>query len=251
MNELMNIKLGKDNTISSMDLVTIINEFRKVECEDYTELKHDNFMKKIRKELETLGFLGIKADVNIYAGSYRDKQNQERPCYLLNRDGMLQMLNSESTFVRYKTIEYINKLEKEVVQAPKKLTALQQLKLQSDALLEVSEKQQQLEEKVEDMESNFPLFNIECEELQKLVKKVGTNALGGYGSKAYKDNSLRQKVYKDIQHQLTREFGIGSYKAIKRCQLSLAKEIVQAYRIPTFLQDQVTALNNQLEMEEF
>ncbi len=139
---------------------------------------------------------------------------------------------------------------REVVQAPKKLTALQQLKLQSDALLEVSEKQQALEEKVEDMESNFPLFNIECEELQKLVKKAGTNALGGYGTKAYKDNSLRQKVYKDIQHQLTREFGIGSYKAIKRCQLSLAKEIVQAYRIPTFLQDQVAALNNQIEMEE-
>ena len=248
MNEL--IKLNKDNTISSMDLVTIINEFRKAECEDYAELQHKDFLKKIRKELETLEFLGLKGEGKISPSSYINSQNKEQPCYKLTRDGMLQMLNSESAFVRYKTIEYINKLENEVVQTPKKLTALQQLKLQSDALLEVSEKQQQLEEKVEDMESNFPLFNIECEELQKLVKKVGTNALGGYGTKAYKDNSLRQKVYKDIQHQLTREFGIGSYKAIKRCQLSLAKEIVQAYRIPTFLQDQVTALNNQIEMEE-
>lgn len=248
MNEL--IKLNKDNTISSMDLVTIINEFRKAECEDYAELQHKDFLKKIRKELETLEFLGLKGEGKISPSSYINSQNKEQPCYKLTRDGMLQMLNSESAFVRYKTIEYINKLENEVVQTPKKLTALQQLKLQSDALLEVSEKQQQLEEKVEDMESNFPLFNIECEELQKLVKKVGTNALGGYGTKAYKDNSLRQKVYKDIQHQLTREFGIGSYKAIKRCQLSLAKEIVQAYRIPTFLQDQVVTLNNQIEMEE-
>lgn len=134
---------------------------------------------------------------------------------------------------------------REVVQDPYKA-----LSPELQAIFKIDQKQQALEEKVEDMESNFPLFNIECEELQKLVKKVGTNALGGYGSRAYKDNSLRQKVYKDIQHQLTREFGIGSYKAIKRCQLSLAKEIVQAYRIPTFLQDQVTALNNQLEMEE-
>ena len=134
---------------------------------------------------------------------------------------------------------------KEVVQNPYKA-----LSPELQAIFKIDQKQQQLEEKVEDMESNFPLFNIECEELQKLVKKIGTNALGGYGTKAYKDNSLRQKVYKDIQHQLTREFGIGSYKAIKRCQLSLAKEIVQAYRIPTFLQDQVTALNNQIEMEE-
>ena len=134
---------------------------------------------------------------------------------------------------------------REVVQDPYKA-----LSPELQAIFKIDQKQQALEEKVEDMESNFPLFNIECEELQKLVKKVGTNALGGYGSRAYKDNSLRQKVYKDIQHQLTREFGIGSYKAIKRCQLSLAKEIIQAYRIPTFLQDQVTALNNQLEMEE-
>lgn len=134
---------------------------------------------------------------------------------------------------------------REVVQDPYKA-----LSPELQAIFKIDQKQQALEEKVEDMESNFPLFNIECEELQKLVKKVGTNALGGYGSRAYKDNSLRQKVYKDIQHQLTREFGIGSYKAIKRCQLPLAKEIVQAYRIPTFLQDQVTALNNQIEMEE-
>ena len=174
--------------------------------------------------------------------------------YLWTEKGALlhaKSLNTDEAWEVYDRLVETYFRVKEVVQAPKKLTALQQLKLQSDALLEVSEKQQQLEEKVEDMESNFPLFNIECEELQKLVKKVGTTALGGYGSRAYKDNSLRQKVYKDIQHQLTREFGIGSYKAIKRCQLSLAKEIVQAYRIPTFLQDQVTALNNQLEMEEF
>ena len=173
--------------------------------------------------------------------------------YLWTEKGALlhaKSLNTDEAWEVYDRLVETYFRVKEVVQAPKKLTALQQLKLQSDALLEVSEKQQQLEEKVEDMESNFPLFNIECEELQKLVKKVGTTALGGYGSRAYKDNSLRQKVYKDIQHQLTREFGIGSYKAIKRCQLSLAKEIVQAYRIPTFLQDQVTTLNNQLEMEE-
>ena len=99
MNELMNIKLGKNNTITSMDLVTIINEFRKAECEDYTELQHKSFLTKIRKELETLEFLGIKGEKNILPSSYINSQNKEQPCYLLNRDGMLQMLNSESSYV--------------------------------------------------------------------------------------------------------------------------------------------------------
>ena len=243
MNELMNIKLGKDNTISSMDLVTIINEFRKAECEDYTELQHKDFLKKIRKELETLEFLGIKGERNISPSSYINSQNKEQPCYLLNRDGMLQMLNSESTFVRYKTIEYINKLEKEVVQAPKKLSAIEQLKLQQEALIEINEK-------VETLERDMPLFKAECDELQALVQKVGVSCLGGKNTKAYKDVSLRGRVYSDIQQQLRREFGVNKYSWIKHSQFGRAKEIINEYKLPIVLEDEITLINNQLEMEE-
>ena len=104
--------------IKSTELVDIINDFRKVESETtnskYVELRHNDFMTKIRKELDVLKSLGIGGERNFSHGSYRDKQNQERPCFELNRDGMLQMLNSESALVRYKTIEYINKLEEQV-----------------------------------------------------------------------------------------------------------------------------------------
>lgn len=248
MNELINIKLGKDNTISSMDLVTIINEFRKVECEDYTELKHDNFMKKIRKELETLGFLGIKADVNIYAGSYRDKQNQERPCYFLNRDGMLQMLNSESTFVRYKTIEYVNKLEnkvKEITQNP-----YEALSPELKAIFTLDKKQQAIEEEVKDLKDSLTLSKAECDELQAAVHKIGVSLLGGKNKKAYKDVSLRSRVYSDIQQQLRREFGVNKYSWIKHNQFERAKEIVNNYKLPLVLEDEIILANNQLEMEE-
>ncbi|NSB42455.1 phage regulator Rha-like protein [Clostridium saccharoperbutylacetonicum] len=44
---------------------------------------------------------------------YTDKKGEVRPCYELNRDGMLMLLNSESTLVRLITIEYINILEVE------------------------------------------------------------------------------------------------------------------------------------------
>ena len=104
--------------IKSTELVDIINDFRKVESETtnskYVELRHNDFMTKIRKELDVLKSLGIGGERNFSHGSYRDKQNQERPCFELNRDGMLQMLNSESALVRYKTIGYINKLEDQI-----------------------------------------------------------------------------------------------------------------------------------------
>nr|DAR44419.1 MAG TPA: hypothetical protein [Caudoviricetes sp.] len=41
--------------------------------------------------LETLGLGGERTDSQ---SSYINKQNKEQPCFSLNRDGMLQMLNS-------------------------------------------------------------------------------------------------------------------------------------------------------------
>ena len=113
MKKLMN----KEIRITSVELVEVINEFRKLESDTtgkkYTELLHKDFMKKIRTELETLKTLGLGGERNISPASYINSQNKEQPCYSLNRDGMLEMLNSESALVRYKTIEYINKLEEE------------------------------------------------------------------------------------------------------------------------------------------
>ena len=113
MKKLMN----KEIRITRVELVEVINEFRKLESDTtgkkYTELLHKDFMKKIRTELETLKTLGLGGERNISPSSYINSQNKEQPCYSLNRDGMLEMLNSESALVRYKTIEYINKLEEE------------------------------------------------------------------------------------------------------------------------------------------
>lgn len=116
-NGLMIRKENEELRITSLELVDIINQFRKVESEtigkQYKELKHKDFMKKIRKELEVLKTLGLEDKGNFSPISYTDNMNREKPCYSLNRDGMLHILNSESTLVRYQTIEYINKLEEE------------------------------------------------------------------------------------------------------------------------------------------
>ena len=118
----------KELRITSVELVQIINQFREMEFgilkekglnkkDKYTELQHYDFYKKIRKELETLKTLGLGGDGNISESSYINSQNKEQPCFSLNRDGMLQMLNSESAIVRAKTIEYINELEQKLIDA--------------------------------------------------------------------------------------------------------------------------------------
>jgi phage antirepressor YoqD-like protein len=77
-------------------------------------LQHKDFLKKIETEVETLKSLDLEGERNFSQSSYVNSQNKTQPCYELNRDSMLMMLNSESTLVRLKTIEYINKLEKQI-----------------------------------------------------------------------------------------------------------------------------------------
>lgn len=132
---------------------------------------------------------------------------------------------------------------KEVAQAPKQLTALEQLDLQRQAILEVNDK-------VEALEKDMPLFKAECDELQAVVHKIGVSLLGGKKSKAYNDASLRGRVYADIQHQLKREFGVNKYAWIKHSQFNRAKEIISNYTLPIVLEDEIILANNQLEMED-
>lgn len=119
MNNLEIFQNKESLTIKSTELVEIINEFRKLESTEdkpKAELQHKSFLTKIEKELKALEILGLNNQQNILPVTYEDVKGETRPCYELNRDGMLQMLNSESTLVRYKTIEYINQLEKSASQ---------------------------------------------------------------------------------------------------------------------------------------
>ena len=126
---------NKEIRISSVELVEIINNFRELERCKLPEsklnkpLRHDNFMNRIKKEINVLESLGLNSQGNFKESSYINSQNKTQPCYSLNRDGMLQMLNSESVLVRHKTIEYINKLEDENKQLKKQLDIKAQLLL--------------------------------------------------------------------------------------------------------------------------
>lgn len=128
------------------------------------------------------------------------------------------------------------------------LSPIEQLKLQSQVLVDHETKIEEFGTELKDLKNNLPLFNIECKELQSVVRKIGVKTLGGKNAPAYNDNSLRMKVYIDIQHQLKREFGVTKYEAIKRCQFEIAKKIVEEYSVPLILTEQIKLLNSQVQM---
>ena len=138
--------------------------------------------------------------------------------------------------------QYFINCEKKLKEV-KKLSPMELMELQFKALKEQEEKIIQVENKVDKLEEDMPLFQIDCKEIQALVRKKGIEALGGYRSIAYNDNSLRGKVYSDIQQQIRREFGVLRYEAIKRSQLEMAKEIIINYKVPLVLENEIKLLN--------
>lgn len=140
--------------------------------------------------------------------------------------------------------QYFINCEKKLKEV-KKLSPMELMELQFKALKEQEEKIIQVENKVDKLEEDMPLFQIDCKEIQALVRKKGIEALGGYRSIAYNDNSLRGKVYSDIQHQIRREFGVSRYEAIKRSQLEMAKEIIINYKVPLVLENEIKLLNGE------
>ena len=159
-------------TILSTNLVTIINEFRKVESETneekrFIELKHKSLMEKIRKEDEILKTLGLNNEQNFLLVEYIDKKGEKRPCYELNRDGMIIILNSESAIVRYYTMEYIKKLEEKLKQVTKEVKHYEKKKTFND------ESPLLMEGKKSDTIYNNFKNNTVRKELERVINKTG------------------------------------------------------------------------------
>lgn len=89
---------NKITEITSVELCELINSFRKKESKlvekKYTEKQHKDLMKAIRDELDAMKVLGNNQR-NFSLVEYTDKKGEKRPCFALNRDGALQILNKE------------------------------------------------------------------------------------------------------------------------------------------------------------
>lgn len=144
---------------------------------------------------------------------------------------------------------YFIKIEKKYKeQAAKPLSAIEQLRLQSQAIMEVDEKVEVINRDLQEFKQEMPILGIEIDKITEEVHKRGVNALGGKESNAYNNRSLRGKVYSDIYRELKRQFGVSSYKAIKRNQCELAISIINEYELPFVLADQIKDCNAQITM---
>lgn len=175
---------------------------------------------------------------------------------VINESGLYSLifgskLECAKKFKKWVTSEVLPSIRKTGVygqaQIPK--TTDGKIALLAQGHTELREEIESVRQELDDFKQDMPLLAVECDRITSAVSKRGIDSLGGKESNAYKNNSIRGKVYRDIHGELKRQFGVTTYKAIKRNQCDLAVSIVEKYELPLILQEQISDCNAQISME--
>lgn len=179
-------------------------------------------------------------------GYAKQSITQAEHIYILSERGYAKLIKIMDTDLAWEVHDKLMDEYFELREYHKKLSPLEQLKLQQQAILEVDEKIEAVDKDLQRFKQDMPILGIEEAKIVSIVKRKGVRCLGGKASPAYKDSSLRGKVYSDIYGLLKRELGLPpncTYKAIKRNQCELAMSIVEAYELPMALSNEIEAYN--------
>lgn len=129
--------------------------------------------------------------------------------------------------------------------AVKPKSTMEILSLEFEAIKEVNTKVDLVNEDLQTFKKDMPLLAIECQRITKAKSKRVIPLLGGKHAAAYKDNKLRSRVYRDMENQIYRQFGVDTYKAIKRNQTDMAISLIESYELPMALSQEVIYTNAQ------
>ena len=128
----------------------------------------------------------------------------------------------------------------------KPMTIEEQLQIVAKGTLEVKEEIHRVDNDLQNFKADMPLLALECQRITRAKNQKVVPLMGDKSAPAYKNKSLMHKVYSDVDAQLRREFGVNTYKAIKRNQCDLAVKIIEDYVLPMYLKEEIDAENAQM-----
>lgn len=175
---------------------------------------------------------------------------QNRQMYIINESGLYALifgskLESAKRFKRWVTSEVLPAIRKTgAYQKP--MTTDQKIQLLAQGNVELTEKIDKVDKDLQEFKADMPLLALECQRITRAKNQKVVPLMGGKSAPAYKNKSLMHKVYSDVDAQLRREFGVNTYKAIKRNQCDLAVKIIEDYVLPMYLKEEIDAENAQM-----
>lgn len=240
MNEL---QIFNSEEFGDIRTVTIENEPWFVGKDVATALGYSNPQKAVRDHIS-------EEDRGV---NEMDTPSGRQNLAIINESGLYALifgskLESAKRFKHWVTSEVLPAIRKTgAYQKP--MTTDQKIKLLAQGNVELTEKIEKVNDDLQEFKKDMPLLALECQKITRAKNQKVVPLMGGKNAPAYKNKSLMHKVYGDIDAQLRREFGVNTYKAIKRNQCDLAISIIEAYKLPMFLQKEINAENAQMRLQ--
>ena len=212
-----------------------------------TKIISKNFSRNKGRYIEGKHFICLEGEEKrgfINRRQIDDGSKNAKTLYLWTEKGAFlhaKSLNTDKAWEVYDRLvdEYFEKGSR------KPMTIAEQIQLLAQGNIELKEKIEAVNDDLQEFKRDMPLLALECQKITKAKNQKVVPILGGKDAPAYKDNSLRQLVYSDIDAQLRREFGVNTYKAIKRNQCDMAIKIINEYELPMYLKDRIDDTNAQ------
>lgn len=220
------------------------------EVAEMMETRHTEIIRKI--EGINKDFTERKIALSKYwtESQYKDASGKSNKEYQVTKRGC-EFLAHKTTGTKGNlfTDRYMDKFAEmeQIINKPK--SAIDLIELELKAIKEVDNKVDTVNKDLQTFKQGLPLLGCDMDRITTTVKKMGVKCLGGKESNAYKDKPLRTKVYSDIYEQLKRQFGVSSYKSIKRNQCDMALTIIEHYALPMILQEEIRDCNAQMTLQ--
>ena len=123
----------------------------------------------------------------------------------------------------------------------KSMSAMQLLKLQNQALVEVDEKVEHIDSRVTNLENTTTVDSRKQYTLRKIASATAVRVLGGKDSQAYLE--LHHKVFCQLWRDYKDYFKIPSYRDTLKIDFEKAKEYLQGWRPDHNLQIEISSVN--------
>lgn len=206
------------------------NMIKLVDDEDKRNISSSDLEQQVYKQNYTIGIIN---ESGLYAAIFGSKQENAKK------------------FKKWVTSEVLPSIRKTGQYGQKRLpmTIPEQIQIIAQGYGELHEEVKTIKKDLEDFKNDMPILGIEETKISNAVKKKGVECLGGKESNAYNDKSLRGRLYSDLHRQLRREFGVSTYKAIKRNQADTAVSIIQCYVPPLVLSETIETVNAQQKFD--
>ncbi|UDM79563.1 Rha family transcriptional regulator [Vagococcus fluvialis] len=214
--------------------------------------EHSRLLKDIRIYIKYLNEGKIDPVDFFIKSTYKDAKNQERPNYLLTKQGC-EMVSNKLTGAKgvqftAKYVSRFNQMETHIKEAQPKLPTdpMEILKLTFEAQEQTNERVDVIEDKVTELSESMRVSGQQEFEIKQTANVAVIKVLGGKDSKAYE--KLSRKVFSNFWSEFKKYFKVPRYGELPRKRFDEALRYISFWAPDTELRILIATENAQTKL---